>query len=213
MKDIASIRKEYSNRVFDQHMVDKDPVKQFITWFNEAVEANVPEPNAMNLASITADGRPTSRMVLLKGVEQNKLVFYTNLQSRKGLEIDNNPAVALNFFWAELERQVRIEGIAQRVSAERAEAYFHSRPRESQIGAWTSPQSSLIESRAILEERFMLMSEKFKDMPKIPMPKQWGGFDVNAVMVEFWQGRESRLHDRINYTLVDDQWQIHRLAP
>jgi pyridoxamine 5'-phosphate oxidase len=213
MKDIASIRKEYSNRVFDQHMVDKDPVKQFITWFNEAVEANVPEPNAMNLASITADGRPTSRMVLLKGVEQNKLVFYTNLQSRKGLEIDNNPAVALNFFWAELERQVRIEGIAQRVSAERAEAYFHSRPRESQIGAWTSPQSSLIESRAILEERFMLMSEKFKDTPKIPMPKQWGGFEVSAVMVEFWQGRESRLHDRINYTLVDDQWQIHRLAP
>jgi pyridoxamine 5'-phosphate oxidase len=213
MKDIASIRKEYSNRVFDQHMVDKDPVSQFIKWFNEAVEANVPEPNAMSLASITADGRPSSRMVLLKGVEHNKFVFYTNVQSRKGLEIQTNPAVALNFFWAELERQVRIEGLAERVSPERVEAYFHSRPRESQIGAWTSPQSSIIESRAILEERFMLLNEKYKNEAKIPMPKQWGGYQINPVMIEFWQGRESRLHDRINYTMVDEKWQIHRLAP
>lgn len=213
MKDIASIRKEYSNRAFDQFMIDKDPVKQFVQWFNEALEANVPEPNAMNMASVSADGRPASRMVLLKGVENNKFVFYTNVQSRKGLEMDQNPAVALTFFWAELERQVRIEGTAQRVSKERAEAYFHSRPRESQIGAWTSPQSSIIDSRAILEERFEQLSEKFKDEPKIPMPKQWGGYEVSPVMLEFWQGRSNRLHDRISYTWVDDKWLIYRLAP
>lgn len=213
MKDISSLRKEYSHKLLDKDLVDKDPVKQFIHWFNEAVEAGVPEPNAMSLASITADGRPSSRMVLLKGVEEDHFVFYTNLQSQKGIEIDHQPAVALNFFWAELERQVRIEGIAKRVNADKANAYFLSRPRDSQLGAWTSPQSTFIDSREILETRFKQMQERFKDVAQIPMPKQWGGFEISPLMIEFWQGRASRLHDRIRYTLIEGSWQIHRLAP
>ncbi len=213
MKDISALRKEYSDKVLDRHLVDKDPVKQFVIWLNEAVEANVPEPNAMSLASCTTDGKPSARMVLLKGVENDKFVFYTNVQSKKGNELALNPVVALNFFWAEVERQVRIEGIASRVSQERAEAYFHSRPRESQIGAWTSPQSSVIDSRAILEERFVQLTEKFKDVDKIPMPKQWGGYEISPLMIEFWQGRANRLHDRICFTLVDEKWLSHRLAP
>lgn len=213
MKNIAAIRKEYNKKALDKTHVKPNPVEQFMLWFNEAIEANVLEVNAMNLATVNTDGRPSSRMVLLKGIENEKFVFYTNYQSNKGKDLESNPVVALNFFWAELERQVRIEGIASRVSVGRAEEYFHSRPRESQIGAWTSPQSSIIESREILEERYKKMEERFKGQNKIPMPKQWGGFEVSPFMMEFWQGRPSRLHDRICYTLIDKQWKINVLAP
>ena len=151
--------------------------------------------------------------MLLKGIEANKFVFYTNYQSSKGHDLDKNPACALTFFWPELERQVRIEGVADRVDEKRSTAYFQSRPRGSQVGAWSSPQSSILTSRGILEERVKEIEKKFEGKDVLPKPHQWGGFQVEPLMIEFWQGRQSRLHDRIKYTKVDGVWQIHRLAP
>jgi pyridoxamine 5'-phosphate oxidase len=171
------------------------------------------EANAMNLATISRDGRPTSRVVLLKGIENGKFVFYTNYQSAKGKELEINPACALTFFWPELERQVRIEGVASRVSEQQSLAYFQSRPRGSQIGAWSSPQSSIIDSRSILEERVAQLEKKFEGVDVLPKPNQWGGYEVDALMIEFWQGRPSRLHDRIQFNKVDGAWKIYRLAP
>lgn len=212
MKDIATIRKEYTKASLDAATIAKDPIQQFNTWFNEAVTATVPEPNAMNLATVNG-GRPASRIVLLKGVENGMFVFYTNYQSSKGKELEQNPACSLTFFWPELERQVRIEGIASRVDAKRSDEYFQSRPRGSQIGAWASPQSSIIDSRVLLEERAKQLEEKFKGQDKLPRPQQWGGYEVNPMLIEFWQGRASRLHDRIVFTKVDDVWKVNRLAP
>lgn len=213
MNDIASLRKEYTKAVLDVNSVLQDPISQFTKWFDEAIAAKVPEPNAMNLATVNENGRPSSRVVLLKGIEDYMFVFYTNYQSRKGKELDNNPACSLTFFWPELERQVRIEGVALRVDEKRSEKYFQSRPRGSQVGAWASPQSTLISDRSLLEERAKQIEEKFKGQEILPKPNQWGGFEIDPLMIEFWQGRPSRLHDRILYTKDDGVWKINRLAP
>lgn len=213
MQTLADIRKDYLKSTLDTSNVLSDPIAQFELWFKEAQTAQVPEPNAMNLATINAHGRPTARIVLLKGIEDKRFVFFTNYQSDKGRELENNPSCALTFFWPELERQVRIEGVAERIAEDRSQEYFQSRPRGSQIGAWSSPQSSMIESRSILEGRVLQIEKKFEGMEKLPKPKQWGGFEVEPVLIEFWQGRSNRLHDRIQFTKVDNAWQIHRLAP
>jgi len=213
MKGLSEIRRDYTKAKLDLESVDKDPIAQFEKWFKEAVDSQALEPNAMNLATIAEGGRPTSRIVLLKGIESKRFVFYTNYQSQKGRELENNPLCALNFFWPELERQVRIEGVASRVTEDNSLAYFQSRPRESQIGAWASPQSSIIKDRSLLEERVKQIEQRFEGQQVLPKPKQWGGYAVAAHEIEFWQGRPSRLHDRIVYTLVEDQWKINRLAP
>ena len=213
MHNLAEIRKEYSKATLDITNVSTDPIDQFNTWFDEAIKAKVLEPNAMSLATVSNDNRPSCRIVLLKGIEEKKFLFYTNYQSHTGKELENNPACAATFFWPELERQVRIEGTATRVSDKTAEAYFQSRPRGSQIGAWSSPQSSVLENREILDERVRQMEQKFAGKQVLPKPHQWGGFQIEPLLIEFWQGRPSRLHDRIEYTKVDGAWKAHRLAP
>lgn len=213
MKGLAEIRTDYTKASLSIESVDKDPFKQFETWFKQALDSKALEPNAMNLATLSESGRPTSRIVLLKGIEQRQFLFYTNYQSQKGKELEINPACALNFFWPELERQVRIEGTVNRVSESTSDEYFQSRPRPSQVGAWASPQSAIIKDRAILEERAKEIETRFKGLKVLPRPKQWGGFGVTPFEIEFWQGRSSRLHDRIVYTLLDDKWKINRLAP
>jgi len=213
LEHISNIRKDYSKSTLDIDTIGKDPVSQFEKWFQEALSSGIPEPNALTLSTVSEDGRPSGRIVLLKGVERGKFVFYSNYQSQKGKELDKNPACGLTFFWAELERQVRIEGIASRSDAMASEKYFQSRPRESQVGAWASPQSAIISNREILEERVKKIQEKFKGQEKLPKPNQWGGFEVEPLKIEFWQGRSNRLHDRIVFTKVDGAWQIHRLAP
>jgi pyridoxamine 5'-phosphate oxidase len=213
MENIANIRKDYRKATLDVSNVDKDPLRQFEKWFGEALQSEVMEPNAMNLATVNEHGKPSARMVLLKGLENNRFIFYTNYQSQKGKELEINPACALTFFWAELERQVRIQGIASRVDAHLSDAYFQSRPRESQMGAWASPQSSMIASRLILEQRFREMEKKFDGLNALPRPHQWGGFQVDPFEIEFWQGGPGRLHDRIQYVRVDNVWKIYRLAP
>lgn len=213
MNDLASLRNEYSKAALDPESVLQDPISQFTKWFEEAITAKVPEPNAMNLATVNENGRPASRIVLLKGVENYKFVFYTNYQSRKGKELDQNPACSLTFFWPELERQVRIEGAASRIDEKRSEKYFQSRPRGSQVGAWASPQSSVISDRSLLEERAKQIEAKYKGEEFLPKPNQWGGYEIDPLMMEFWQGRPNRLHDRILYTKDDTGWKINRLAP
>jgi len=213
MMNIANIRKDYRKATLDAGSVDQNPFQQFHKWFGEALNAEVTEPNAMNLATVNEHGTPSARMVLLKGLENDRFVFYTNYQSRKGKELEKNPACALTFFWPELERQVRIEGVAARIPTERSDEYFRSRPRESQLGAWASPQSGLIDNRRILEERFAQIEKKFEGMEVLPRPHQWGGYEVDPHVIEFWQGGPGRLHDRIQYVKVDGQWKIYRLAP
>ncbi len=212
MKGIADIRTDYSKAELNAESVDKDPFVQFEKWFRQAVDSKALEPNAMNLATI-AEGRPASRIVLLKGVEKGQFVFFTNYQSQKGKQLEVNPACALNFFWPELERQVRIEGTVSRVSDAVSDEYFQGRPRASQVGAWASPQSTMIKNRDILEDRARQIEERYKDSKVLPRPKQWGGYGVTPFVIEFWQGRPSRLHDRIIYTLADNKWVINRLAP
>jgi pyridoxamine 5'-phosphate oxidase len=210
MKDL---RTEYRKSTLDSQSVDRDPIAQFDRWFTEAVKATVPEPNAMNLATISEDGRPSSRIVLLKGIADGKFMFYTNYQSQKGKELEKNPACALNFFWPDLERQIRIEGVAQRLDVATSENYFQSRPRASQVSAWASPQSSLIRDRTILEERVKGIEKRFEGKDVLPKPHQWGGYGVEPFEIEFWQGRLNRLHDRIVYTRIEGEWRINRLAP
>ncbi len=213
MESLAALRKDYTKASLDSKSIDKNPIAQFEKWFNEAINAKVLEPNAMNLATISESGRPSSRIVLLKGIHNNQFVFYTNYQSQKGKELDLHPECALNFFWPELERQVRIEGIAQRVDAALSDTYFQSRPRASQIGAWASPQSSVINSREILEERVKEIEKRFEGKEVLPRPNQWGGYSVGPFEIEFWQGGSGRLHDRIQFSKVDNEWKINRLAP
>jgi len=213
MQDVAALRKEYTKANLDISMVDKNPLNQFSMWFQEALQSRVAEPNAMHLATVNPDGRPSSRVVLLKGLVADKFQFYTNYQSQKSKDLESNTACALTFFWPELERQIRIEGVASRVSPQQSDEYFQSRPRGSQLGAWSSPQSSIIKDRNILEERMHMMEKKFEQINSIPRPHQWGGYEVDALMIEFWQGRPNRLHDRLQYTKVDNVWQVHRLAP
>ncbi len=213
MLSIEDLRNEYSKADLDATQVAGHPIAQFEKWFAEARKSDVPEPNAMNLATVSESGRPSSRIVLLKSVENDGFVFYTNYQSQKGKELAENPACALNFFWPELERQVRVEGVAFPVSEDKSTAYFQSRPRESQVGAWASPQSHVIASREILEERAKQIEKKYENLNVLPKPKQWGGYKVEPYLIEFWQGRKSRLHDRIIYTRSDGGWKIGRLAP
>ncbi len=213
MTDIANIRKDYRKATLDVNSVDTDPFQQFQKWFDEALNSDVIEPNAMNLATVNEDGRPSARMVLLKGLENNRFHFYTNYQSKKGRDLENSPACALTFFWPELERQVRVEGVASRVAGDISDRYFRSRPRESQIGAWASPQSALIDNRDILEQRFREIEKKFEGHEVLSRPHQWGGFGVEAHLMEFWQGGAGRLHDRIQYVKIEGIWKIYRLAP
>jgi len=213
MKKIADIRKDYKKHQLEESMVDKNPLKQFENWFEAAVESEVIEPNAMSLATVSPKGMPDCRIVLLKGIEDEGFVFYTNYQSNKGRELAQNPAAALTFFWPELERQVRIQGMVEKVSEQKSEEYFKSRPKESQVGAWTSPQSSVVKDREILEKREAELTEKFKNDEALPKPEQWGGYVLKPISIEFWQGRPSRLHDRILYSLVEENWKINRLAP
>lgn len=211
-KDISVIRKEYAKHTLDINDVDKNPLKTFNQWFKQALESKVLEPNAMSLATVDKNGIPSNRIVLLKEVDRG-FVFYTNYQSDKGRELEANPVAALNFFWPELERQVRVQGNVEKVSEEMSTIYFQSRPKESQIGAWTSPQSTVIKNRSILEERANEIAKKYDKDAVLPKPKQWGGYRLNAFHIEFWQGRPSRLHDRIAYTLIKNEWKINRLAP
>ncbi|KMN48251.1 pyridoxine 5'-phosphate oxidase [Chromobacterium violaceum] len=210
--NLADIRLEYSKKELSPEDCLPDAVAQFEIWLNEAIAAQVPEPTAMNLAAVGADGRPSSRIVLLKGVEDGQLLFYTNYQSRKGQALEANPYVALNFFWPELERQVRIEGKAARVAPEVSDAYFASRPYTSRLGAWASEQSREIASKATLVTRAAMFGARYPI--NVPRPPHWGGFAVVPDRVEFWQGRPSRLHDRVLYTLQPDGgWSRSRLAP
>jgi pyridoxamine 5'-phosphate oxidase len=213
MANISDLRKDYARASLEVGNILPDPIQQFNKWFSEAMEAEVLEANAMSLATCNMESRPSCRIVLLKGVEDNCFVFYTNFQSQKGKELEINPVCALTFFWPELERQVRIEGIVSRISEERSTSYFQSRPRGSQVSAWSSPQSSAIDSRKILEERVAQMEARFKSNTALPKPKQWGGYQVAPTMVEFWQGRPNRLHDRLAFFRLDNQWEIRRLAP
>ncbi|MEJ0029741.1 MAG: pyridoxamine 5'-phosphate oxidase [Bacteroidota bacterium] len=213
MDKIADLRKEYTKASLDITTVNKNPVLQFEKWFDEALRSNALEPSAMTLATISPNGKPSARVVLLKGINNGRLYFYTNYQSQKGQELENNPACALTFFWPELERQVRISGIAERATALESDQYFQSRPRGSQVGAWASPQSVTIKDRNLLEERVKEIERRYKDEKVLPRPKQWGGYAITPFEIEFWQGRPSRLHDRILYTLIDSKWQINLLAP
>ena len=212
MEEISKIRKDYSFSALEEREISPDPIVQFRKWFDQAVHAQVNEPNAMHLATITNDGRPSGRVVLLKGLDETGFSFFTNYQSNKGKELEDRPACCLTFFWPELERQVRIEGVTERLDELTSEKYFHSRPRGSQIGAWASPQSAVIKNRSILEERAAELEQKFGD-GTIPKPKQWGGYKVKPFLIEFWQGRSDRLHDRIRYILNEKKWEYRRLAP
>ena len=192
--------------------VAADPIKQFERWYQEAIEAEVPEPEAMTLSTATRGGQPNARVVLLKGQDRRGFVFYTNYQSRKAEELAENARACLLFYWLPLKRQVRIEGTVTKISADESEAYFRTRPLGSQLGAWASNQSEVVESRAVLESRFAELAQKFGD--HVPRPPHWGGYRVTPTEMEFWQGRENRLHDRLRYRLQKDGgWRIERLGP
>ena len=217
MNDLASLRKSYERAELSEDASHADPQKQFEQWLNEAIQAQLPEPNAMTLATVGSDLRPSTRVVLIKGFDARGIVWYTNLESRKGLELAGNPYAALQFHWVELERVVRIEGLVEQVSAADSDAYFHSRPLDSRIGAWASPQSQVISSRAVLLANAARYGAQFLLQP--PRPPHWGGYRLKPDSWQFWQGRKSRLHDRLRYTLlpasdtVDARWLRERLAP
>lgn len=193
--------------------VSENPVHQFKVWLQEAIDSQVEEPTAMVLSTVDAQGKPSARVVLLKGVDEQGFSFYTNYASRKGQELEQNPHASLTFFWAGLERQVRVEGKVEKVADEESEKYFHSRPKGSQIGAWASPQSQVIEAREVLEQREKELSARYADVELVPRPKHWGGYRLVPQYLEFWQGRPSRLHDRIVYEMEGNNWLIKRLAP
>ena len=210
---ISDIRTEYKKAALSENEVATDPFDQFHQWLDEVLHSEVMEPNAMTLATAGKDGRPSARIVLLKGVDERGFYFYTNYESRKGQQLHQNPHAALVFFWKELERQVRIEGKVFKATAAQSDAYFLSRPEGSQLGAWTSPQSRIISSRAILEERMTAVRERF-DKEHLTRPDFWGGYCLAPERVEFWQGRPNRLHDRILFTPnTSGGWEINRLAP
>ncbi|ACU04103.1 pyridoxamine 5'-phosphate oxidase [Pedobacter sp. AK017] len=210
--NLHDLRQEYRAAQLTEQDVESDPILQFGKWFNAAVDAQLYEPNVMTLATSDRFGKPSARIVLLKGFDENGFVFYTNYESKKGRDLIENPQAALVFFWAELERQVRIEGVVSKVDAETSAAYFHSRPAGSQIGALASPQSKVLDNRESLEQKVAALTKEFEGR-EIPRPLHWGGYLIEPSHLEFWQGRPSRLHDRIAYDLVDGSWIINRLAP
>jgi pyridoxamine 5'-phosphate oxidase len=209
---IADIRKDYQLKSLAESEVAKNPFAQFSVWWEEAVQSAIVEVNAMALSTVSPEGRPSSRIVLLKGYNEEGFVFFTNYTSHKGNQIEHNQHVSLLFFWKELERQVRIEGTASKIAADESDAYFNSRPVGSRLGAWASPQSQKIADRDILNQELEKVTAQFQEQ-EIPRPPHWGGYRVQPTSIEFWQGRSSRLHDRILYEQVDQQWQISRLAP
>jgi pyridoxamine 5'-phosphate oxidase len=210
---IANMRKEYLGNGLSEADMDADPLRQFEKWFAQALSAKLPEPNAMTLATATADGQPSARVVLLKAFDASGFTFFTNYDSRKGHEMSANARAALLFFWAELQRQVRIEGTVERVSEAESDAYFRSRPLGSQLGAWASRQSEVIPSREVLEERVRKLRQRYPD-GEVPRPPHWGGYRVRPLTIEFWQGRPDRLHDRLRYQRLQAAgWRLERLAP
>jgi pyridoxamine 5'-phosphate oxidase len=209
---MQDLRKEYSDRPLDEANVARDPIAQFQAWFDEAVAAGLREPNAMILATVGADFRPAARVVLLKSFDAAGFVFFTNYESRKGRELDGAGSAALVFYWVDLERQVRIEGAVERLASAESDAYFASRPVAARIGAWASPQSRVIGGRAELDARLAEAGARFA-ASEVPRPPHWGGYRVRPALIEFWQGRSSRLHDRIQYRWANVRWIIERLAP
>lgn len=209
---ISDIRTDYRMKSLLESDAASDPFAQFGHWWLEAVESKIDEVNAMTLATSSADGFPSARIVLLKGYDRNGFVFFTNYNSQKGQDIAANPKACLLFFWKELERQVRIDGSIEKISAAESEEYFQSRPMGSRIGAWCSPQSAVIADRSILEKNVEHYSNKF-NAQEVPRPDHWGGYIVKPTAIEFWQGRSSRLHDRLRYSKIADKWKIERLAP
>lgn len=209
--DVAHLRLDYARESLTERDVDPDPILQFEKWFEEALHAGLIEPNAMTLATSTRDGHPSARVVLLKGADANGFVFFTDYRSRKGAELDANPHVSLCFWWDALQRQVRISGTAVRVSREETAAYFHTRPHGSRVGAWASQQSATLASREMLEKEVERLERAYPD--DVPLPPHWGGYRVTPASLEFWQGRPSRLHDRIVYTRDGGKWRIGRLSP
>jgi len=211
---ISDIRRDYMLKSFDESDALLNPFDQFTTWWEEATSADIDEVNAMTLSTVTPAGSPTARIVLLKGYTHDGFVFFTNYKSAKGQEIAANNKVTLLFFWKELERQVRIEGVAEKIAAAESDAYFNSRPAGSRIGAWVSPQSEIIPNRAFLENNFAQLKAQYPDESAVPRPEHWGGYIVVPHSIEFWQGRSSRLHDRLKYTKDANQnWERVRLAP
>lgn len=211
-KDLADLRREYRNRPLHRSDLNPDPFTQFNQWFEQALGIEAMDANAMSLATVSADGRPSLRTVLLKYYDEDGFVFYTNLGSRKARDIADNANVALLFYWHEVHRQVKICGTVEKISNAENLRYFSRRPKDSQIGAWVSRQSSIISARAVLENKFAEMKEKFA-RGDVPLPSFWGGFRVKPESIEFWQGRENRLHDRFLYTTSKDGWSVERLAP
>src|SRR3954447_4572494 len=211
-EELAALRREYGDSGLDRPDLAADPVAMFRRWMHDTVAAGLHEPNAMVVSTVSGEGRPSSRMVLLKGVDERGFVFYTNYDSRKGTDLSVTPYAALLFPWHYLQRQVRVEGRVEQVSAEESAAYFASRPRASQLGAWASPQSSEVASRDDLEERYAAMEARFESVD-VPLPPTWGGYRVHPDVVEFWQGRRGRMHDRLVYRRTGEGWATVRLAP
>ncbi len=209
---LADLRKDYSLAGLAEKDLAKDPFRQFEKWFQEALAAKVPEPNATVLATATRDGAPSARIVLLKGIDGRGFVIFSSYESRKGRELEANPRASLVFPWITQERQVIVEGAVSKVTREESEAYFHSRPVASQLGAWASQQSAIIPGRAVLEDNLKAVEKKYAGA-KVPMPPHWGGYRLVPHSVEFWQGRRSRLHDRLRYRRTDDGWVVERISP
>jgi pyridoxamine 5'-phosphate oxidase len=210
--DLAGLRRSYALSMLDEGAVDADPIHQFERWFADAVTAEALEPNAMTLATTSRDGVPSARIVLLKGVDAQGFVFFTDYRSRKAAELTENPLAALVFLWKEIERQVRVTGAVTRVTETESEAYFRSRPAGSRLGAWASHQSAVISNRAVLEERLRDVTAQFPD-GDVPLPAHWGGYRVVPDEIEFWQGRPDRLHDRLLYQRTESGWTVSRLSP
>jgi len=215
MSTLADLRREYARAELTRDHVADDPIEQFRDWFDEVLDSEVEEPNAMTLSTAAPDAPPSARIVLLKGLDERGFHFYTNYESRKGTELSQNPHAALTFLWKPLERQVRIAGSVERMPADESTAYFHSRPRGAQLGAWASPQSRVVASRDELEQNLAEVEAKYEDHDEIPRPSHWGGYVVHPLQIEFWQGRPNRLHDRLRYRRDDEDsdWTLERLAP